>query len=246
MNRLISIITAIMFCNFWGLHSQTPNELFRQSLDKIARQNIHLEVELKSTDRRGNSRIREMEVFTSNIDDVRYVKVELLSPDEVKGVKIVTSGSEENHGVVEIFMPATGRVQRLRTYDNPTVMGSEIPLDQLNFDAYRNYKFSMEGSEMINSVEHHKLKLESPDEGGWFYVWISTDEVLLNRIERFNANGIKSMETEISGYKEVEQQNGVLFPSKIKTSNHQTNEQSVMRIRSVQRILHPAKEDYTL
>ncbi|TCO07442.1 outer membrane lipoprotein-sorting protein [Natronoflexus pectinivorans] len=246
MNRLILIIAALLFCNFWSLQSQTPKELFRESLEKIARQNIHLEIELESTNRRGNSRVREMDVFTSNIDDVRYVKVELLSPDEVKGVKIVTSGSEENRGTVEIFMPATGRVQRLRSYDNPTVMGSEIPLDQLNFDAYKNYGFSMETREMLNGLEHHKLKLESTDDEGWFYVWISVDEVLLNRIERFNAAGVKSMVTEMSDYHVVSHHSGALFPGEIQSTNLQSNEQSVMRIRSVQPILNPSKEDYTL
>jgi hypothetical protein len=222
-------------------------QLFFASKAKLALKNVHLILDLKTFDGRGKSKTKSLDIAFAEFNKEKKVLVKITAPDNVKGTKILTTDSPDKKGIVEIYMPATGKIQKIKASKrNLKIMGSEIPLAQFSNIVEAGFKFSLLGKDDLDGTLCYKIKLESPDAKEYGVAFVSVKDKNLLQLEQYNSRGEMATLTKFSNYVEVSNTSGKYYPRFISVKNLKTGERSDMKILRANYISDISINDFSL
>ncbi|WP_209319879.1 outer membrane lipoprotein-sorting protein [Ancylomarina longa] len=235
--KKILFLMALVFCfgSLMAKENEGAKELFEQSKQKLSFQNVHLLLDLQTFDAKGNSKSKSLSVAFAKINQEKKVMVEILAPEKVKGTKILTTRYVDKKGIIEIYMPASGKIQKFRASNrNLKIMGSEIPIAQFDPGAEEDYSFTLLSNKEIDGVLCYCIKVEKTDEKYFRLVYVSTNKKELLRVEKFDVKERMVSVTNMIDYMDVANSNGKIYPKYIEVRNLRTGKSSNMEVRKVE------------
>ncbi|PKQ61434.1 hypothetical protein BZG02_15895 [Labilibaculum filiforme] len=210
-------------------------ELFENSKQKLSLKNVCLNLDLEILDKKGNTKSKSLSVAFGEFNQQKKVMIEITAPEEVKGTRILTTNYLDKKGIIEIYMPASGKIQKFRANNrNLKLMGSEIPITQFSSVVESDYLFSMLGNDEVNGTDCYKIKVEKPEEKEYAIAYISIKEEYLLRVEKYNSKDQLQSLTALSDYIKVSNSNGKYYPKSIHVSNLESGRSSNMKVRSLE------------
>lgn len=222
-------------------------EFFENSKQKLSLKNVCLDLDLEILDKKGNIKSKSLSVAFGEFNQEKKVMIEITAPDEVKGTKILTTNYLDKKGIIEIYMPATGKIQKFRANNrNLKLMGSEIPITQFSSIVESDYSFSLLGNTNLNGISCHKIKVLKPDEDEYAIAFVSVKEEYLLRVEKYDSKDQLQSLTELSDYMKVNNSNGKFYPKLIRVSNSKSGKSSKMKVRSLEYVQKMNDADFQI
>jgi len=248
MKKIILIISAtILMFNVFADDNVEAKRLIENSQKKIALKNILLNLDLETFDSKGRSKSKSLIVSFAEFEQQKKVLVEFIAPENVLGTKILTTDYPNKQGIIEIYMPSTGKIQTIKSNKrNLKIMGSEIPISQFSTALETDYNFSFAGKELINEILCHKVKVENPDKKDYGIVFISIDDEHLLRVEKYDVRNKLLSLTELSDYIKIENSVNKVYPQKVKVKNYKTGKSSNLKVNNVTYLSRVDIEDFKL
>jgi hypothetical protein len=209
-------------------------DLFEKSKQKFSLKNVDLILDLETIDRKGNSKSKELAVTFGEFDQEKKVMVEILAPEKVKGTKILTTNYLNKKGVIQIYMPATGKIQKFKASNrNLKLMGSEIPIAQFSSVIDEDYNYTLLGEEKIKGFVCHKIKVEKTKAREYRIAYITTQEQHLIRVEKFDLRNKIISYTEMSDFINITNSKNNIYPKQIYVKNLRSGKSSSMTIKKL-------------
>lgn len=248
MNKLYLLFSTLLFTLFTIANDNVEaKRLIENSQKKLSLKNVHLRMELETIDKMGQSKSKTLIVSFAEFGEEKKVMIEFVAPDKVSGTKILTTNYPNKKGIIEIYMPSTGKIQKIRANQrNLKIMGSEIPINQFNKIIDAELNFSLLGKEMINGTECHKIKVEKQGSKDYGIAFVSVEKEQLLRVERYNVQDKLQSLTELVDYMEVSNSESKVYPSVVRVKNFKTGKSSNMKVRDVNYLTKVNIEDFKL
>jgi len=247
-STILIISTIISLLNVVVNDNVDAKKLFEDSKLKLSLKNIHLVLDLETSDGKGNSKTKTLAVYFAEFGEQKIVKIEFVAPENIAGTKIITTNYPNKKGIIEIYMPATGKIRKIRaSQNNLKIMGSKIPINQFSTVLEAEVKYKLLEKEVLNGVECHKIKVQTPNgKGEYGIAFVSVKKGYLLRIEKYNMQNKLVGLTELSDYIKVDYSNLKVYPRGIRVKNLKTGESSNMRVFSVNYLGKVDIEDFKL
>lgn len=209
-------------------------DLFESSKQKLSLKNVHLVLDLETMDKKGNTKSKVLSVSFGEFNQEKKVMVEIMAPEKVKGTKILTTNYLNKKGIIEIYMPASGKIQKFRASNrNLKLMGSEIPIAQFSSVVEEDYTFTLLADKEINATLCHRIKVQKPQEKEYRIAFISVDKEYLLRVEKYDSKDKMLSLTEMLDYIDVDNSNNKVYPKEINVKNLKSGKSSKMKIREL-------------
>ncbi len=242
---LISIMFAAI--NISASSNSEAKKMFESCKQKMSFKNVSMVLNLETFDKKGNKKTKTLTVSFAEFDKQKKVLIEFTSPELITGTKIVTTDYSNQKGLIEIYSPATGRVQKIKANQhNLKIMGSKIPISQFSSSVESDFSYTHLGEELVNGVECHKIKMQKPDEKEYMYVFISTVSEYLLLIQKYDAHNKMVSVTEFSDYFNVNNTNKKVYPQKIGIVNLKTGEKTNMEVLEINILDKVSLDDFKL
>ena len=227
--------------------SVEARKIYESSKEKLSLKNVHLVLDLQTFDAKGNEKSKSMKVSFAQFGDEKKVMVEVTAPENINGTKILTTDSKDQRGVIEIYMPATGKIQKIRASQrNLKMLGSEIPINQFSSVISAGTEMDIIGQQEINGVQCHVIKMQADDENEYDLAFISVDAEQLLRIETFDSKGNLTTQTDLSDYMKVRGTEAKMYPREIEVKNFKTGKSSRLHVVQLEYLTNVNIEDFKL
>lgn len=225
-----------------------PGEIIENAVKKMALRDVRLDLEVETFDGKGNSKSRELNVSFALFDDLKKVLIEIMAPENVRGTRILTTDYPDKKGIIQVYMPSTGKIRKFRANNRRLKMaGSEIPINHFSVAAYADYEISVAETVTVDGVEYHKIKMNSPDENEFLIVYIRCDGEQLFRVESYDSQGLLTGVTELSDYFRIDVPGaGNFYPRQVCVKNLKNGKASNMIIREIVPLNGVKKTDFEL
>jgi hypothetical protein len=212
-------------------------KLFENSKQKLSLKNVSMDLDLEILDKKGNLKSKSLSVAFAEFNQEKKVMIEITAPEKVKGTKILTTNYLDKKGIIEIYMPATGKIQKFRANNrNLKLMGSEIPITQFSSIVDSDYSFSLLENSELSGIICHKIRVDKPDDNEYGIAYISVKDGYLLRVEKYDSKDQLQSLTELSDYIKVKNSEGKFYPKLIQVSNFKSGKSSNMKVRSLKYI----------
>jgi hypothetical protein len=248
MKSILSFISAMTII-FSLLVNDKPEakRLIESAQNKLQLKNIHLNMELETFNSKGERKSKNLLVSFAEFDKEKKVLIEFLAPEKVLGTKILTTKPKDKKGIIEIYMPSTGKIQKIRANQrNLKIMGSEIPIAQFGKIVEGVLTYTLLEKETINGIECQKVKVEEQGSKEHRVVFISTLKEYLLRVEKYSAQNKLVNFTELSDYMEIDNSDSKVYPKKIHVKNLKSGKSSNMKLINVNILSKVEIKDFTL
>jgi len=234
MKQLLLISTLLFICVATSANDDAEaRRLIEHSQTILALKNIHLQFNLETINNKGESKSKTLSVSFAEIGDEKRALIEFDAPENVKGTKILTTDYPDKKGIIQIYMPSTGKIQKIRaSRNNLKIMGSEIPVTRFSKLLETDFNYVLMGRETKYDTECYKIKIEGNENEGFGIAFVSVDEERLLGIEKYNSKNMLTTVVELSEYMEVDNKNNAFYPQKIRTKNLKTGESTNMEVSS--------------
>lgn len=210
-------------------------QLFENSKQKLSLKNVSLDLDLEIIDKKGNIKSKSLSVAFAEFNQEKKVMIEITAPEKVKGTKILTTNYQDKKGIIEIYMPATGKIQKFRANNrNLKLMGSEIPITQFSSIIDSDYSFTLLENAKVNGIMCYKIRVQKPEELEYGIAYISVKEEYLLRVEKYDSKDQLQTLTELSDYMKVTNSESKFYPQLIHVSNFKSGKSSNMKVRSLE------------
>lgn len=180
----------------------------------------------------GEKRTFEMLSYSQNGNEKGLT--EYLSPNQVRGMKILTLGDGDD---IWVYFPRTNRVRKIASSArNRKVQGSDFTYDDMaSGKMAKSWKGKVLGSEKKNGVDCHKLALTPTKSGPKSYskitAWIDKSKHVAVSIDYYDEDGEKTKRLDIGGYQKI---NKVLIPHKYTMTNELDGGKTVMKVKQAE------------
>ncbi len=242
-------ILAFLFAAFSAVAEDNADaqKIFESSKQKLSLKNVHMLLELETSDAKGNEKGKAMSVTFAEFGDEKKVMVEVTEPENLNGMKILTTDFQNKKGIIEIYMPATGKIQKIRASQrNIRMLGSEIPINQFSAALDADFAFNLVGEKEINGENCYEIKVEKPDDKSFELVYITIADEQLVRIDSYAAADKLSTRTEMTGYMKVTNAGTKMYPQEIKVQNFKNGKSSLLRVKKVEYLTKVTLDDFKL
>lgn len=248
MKKIVTFFSAmIIVFGIWAKDKPEAKRLIESAQNKLQLKNINLNMELETFDKRGERKFKNLLVSFAEFDKEKKVLIEFLAPEKVSGTKILTTKIQGEKGIIEIYMPSTGRIQKIRANQrNLKIMGSEIPIGQFGKIVDGDLSYTLLEKETLNGLECHKVKIEEQGSKEYRIVFISTENEYLLRVEKYGAQNKLVNLTELSDYMEIGNSASKVYPKNIYVKNLKSGKSSNMKLINVNIISNAEIKDFIL
>lgn len=248
MKIIISIISGISI--ILGLLANDKPEaelLIDRAQDKLQLKNINMNLELETFDKKGERKFRNLLVSFAEFDDEKKILIEFLSPEKVSGTKILTTKAQDKKGIIEIYMPSTGKIQKIKANQrNLKIMGSEIPVAQFGKMVEGDLTYTLLENETMDGIECQKVKVKERGSKEHRIVFISTIEEHLLRVEKYSAQNKLINYTELSDYMKIDNSDSKVYPKKVYVKSLKSGKSSNMKLLNVNILSKVEIKDFIL
>ena len=248
MKKIVLLMSFAIAVFYVAASNKTEaKKMFESSKQKMSLKNVSMVLDLETFDKKGNRKAKTLAVSFAEFDQQKKVLIEFIAPEIVTGTKIVTTDYSNQKGLIEIYTPATGRVQKIKANQrNLKIMGSKIPISQFSSSVELNFNFTHLGEEQLNGVNCHKIKMQKTGKKEYMVAFVSADNEYLLQIQKFDLHNKLLSITELSDYIAVNSSNAKVYPQKISIVNLKTGEKSNMKVREVNLLSKVNIDDFTL
>ncbi len=249
MNRLLILIGCLVLA---PLHLTADNQeeaqrLFENAIRKLSLVNIHLVMELETHDGKGHHKNKTLDVMFAKFGDEKRVMIEISAPENMSGTKILTTDYPDRKGIIEIYMPSTDRIQRLKANKrNFKILDTEIPLRWFSSGAESDINFTLLGREPCNQTECYKIRLQQSHQKEYEIAYISTANERLMQIEMYNSRDMLIARTQLTDYLEMRGSDHKVYPRNIRAENLKTGQYSDMVVHQIDYLNQVKEEDFRL
>lgn len=244
-------ITFFFVCIFGLLGAKVNSqgnagEIIENAVKNLALKNVRLDLDVETFDGKGNSKSRELNVSFALFDDLKKVLIEIMAPENVRGTRILTTDYPDKKGIIQVYMPSTGKIRKFRANNRRLKMvGSEIPINHFSAAAYADYEISVAETVTVDDIECYKIKLNSPDKNEFLIVYIRCDGEQLFRVESYDSPGGLTGVTELSEYFRIDVPGaGNFYPGQVCVKNLKNGKASNMKIREIVHLDEVKKSDF--
>ncbi|MGQ7868582.1 outer membrane lipoprotein-sorting protein [Sunxiuqinia sp. sy24] len=204
-------------------------------------------LELETFERKGKSKTKGLIFSYAEFDDKKKILIELIAPRNVVETKILTTDYPSKKGIIEIYMPATRRVQKIRANQrNIKIVGTEIPIEQFKSMISHDFQFTFLEKAYLKETYCQRIKIQKPDEKEYRIAFVSLDKEQLMSMEQYDIQDKLVGVTEFSDYIELNNSNAKFFPKMILVKNFKTGKSSDMKDRQVKHLSQVNIEDFKL
>ncbi|MDG5798992.1 outer membrane lipoprotein-sorting protein [Marinilabiliaceae bacterium ANBcel2] len=212
--------------------------LFLNSVKKIAYSDVVVDLLYEQKERRGNITKRELKLSLGKIDNENFIMVELISPGDVAGTKILFSDCEDKRDFVDLFLPASGRVQRLKVEQTEMeIMGQSFSFYQFQERYSNGYTFEFSGVEECGNSECDRIAIHQNGEEEFKMAYVDRESGLLTKFEYYNSAGAKESYIEFIDYNDFDKIDGKVYPRQFKFYNLRTGQKSTFFINSFELLI---------
>lgn len=245
----------LIFCILTGLfdsHAQGteagPGEIFENAVRSLSLNNARMQMTMKTTDQKGNSKIRELQSTFASVDDTKQVMIEITAPDNLKGTKVLSTHRPDEQGVVQLYMPSTGKTRKFRANRrNLERMGNNIPIGHFTTNSYAGYKAISIGKEQLDGTECHKIHLRPEGEENTYGIaFVTVENKQLVRIEQYDQNAQITGLTELSEYQATNVPGNKLYPRQINIRKTNSSESTEITITGINPIPNPEELNFKM
>lgn len=232
MKKILFFVSFLVLMNsVIANNNEKAKELFENSKQKLSLKNVCMVLDLGMIDGKGNTKSKSLSVAFGEFNQEKKVMVEIIAPEKVKGTKILTTSYLDKRGIIEIYMPATGKIQKFNaTNRNLKLMGSEIPIAQFSSVVESDYSFTLLGNDKVGEILCHKIKVQQPEEKEYGIAYVSVDGEYLLRVEKYDSKDEMLSLTELSDYIKVMNSKNKFYPKFINVMNTKSGRSSNMKV----------------
>ena len=235
--KTITFLSALFL--FW-IHSwgQTAGDIYRKSVDAISFESMEMTATLKTTDGKGNERIRQISSASKKSAEVTRMIMKFIAPADIKGTAILIYDYDKKSDDMWIYMPALRKTRRIVSTDKgKSFMGSEFSnadMSKPNADDFVYKLLGMEetGGKKCNLVEVLPKSEAIAEEYGFTkkVAWIDQENWLCLKTEIYDSTD-KLIKMQLPGeYKK--QAGGKFLAFRIEMKNLINGRNSVLTIDS--------------
>ena len=247
MKKILTFVLLIIICSSFSDSDFTARELINSSKSKLALKNVHLSLELITSGNKGLSKTKELTVDFAEFGQEKKVKIEITAPDHVSGTKIITTDYPNKKGIIEIYVPATGKIQRIKANRfNMKIIGSEIPVNQFSNVIGGDFDFRKEGTVEINNKTCYKIRVQNTESKSYGIAYVSVKEQYLLKLEQYNSNDKLISVTELFDYIKISNSTDKYYPKHISVRNLRNGKSSQMNIREVKYLTQLNQSDFDI
>jgi hypothetical protein len=248
--RMLTLITCLIFIvvSVSGHNDTKAKDMFEKSKQKMSLNNVSMILDLETLDKRGDKKSKTLSVSFAEFEDQKKVLIEFIAPEIVNGTKILTTHFPSKKGLIEIYTPANGRIQRIKANQhNLKIMGSKMPISQFVSQDDPDFKYTHLGNEMHNGTECHKIRMQKEGKKKYLDAFVSVENGNLLGIEKFDTHNKLISVTNLSDYIKIDTPAAIkFFPQKIVVKNIKTGESSFLTIREVKSLGEASIDYFTL
>jgi len=194
-----------------GSFSQSPKEIYLESVQKTDAENIEMISTLIIEDASKRQRIREVASSRKKFGSTQKMILKFLSPPDVRGTAMLVFDHPDRSDEMWIYMPALKKVRRIVSAEKgKSFMGSEFSNADMSKPNPDDYKYKLITSEQINGEDYFVLELTCIDskiskELGYLRkeVWISKSSKLASKTIYYNKHNKAIKQQTIKDYKRV-------------------------------------------
>lgn len=222
-------------------------KILEKSKQKLALINVHLVLELETSDAKGNEKGKSMDVTFAEFGTEKKVMVEVTAPENLNGMKILTTDFEDKKGIIEIYMPATGKIQKIRASQrNIRMLGSEIPINQFSAALDADFDFNLIGEKMINGENCYEIMIGKEGEKTYELAYVTVETEQLIRLDAYVSGDKLATRTDMTGYMKVVGTSSKMYPQEIKVQNFKNGKSSLLRVKQVDYLNNVSQDDFQL
>ncbi len=243
------LISTLLFISLATIANDNAEarRLIEHSQKILALKNIHLTFNLETINKKGESKTKTLSVAFAEIGEEKRALIEFQAPENVKGTKILTTDYPDKKGIIQIYMPSTGKIQKIRaSRNNLKIMGSEIPITRFNKLLETDFNYILLGKETKYNNECYKIKIEGNENEEYGIAFVSVKEERLMGIEKYNSKNILTTVVVLSDYIQMDDKSNSFYPQKIQTKNLKTGEGTNMEVSSFSFLNKIDKEDFNI
>jgi hypothetical protein len=229
-----TIFTIICtFCTLL-LFAQSPSEVMKISIDKIAIGDMEMTSTIRIEDGKGNVRIRQINTISVKFGECTKRMIRFLAPAEVKGTALLIYDFDNQSDNIWIYMPALRKVRRILSSEKgKNFMGSEFTNADMTQPNADDYIYTDTGSKTIDGkicrmIEAKCKNNEIMQENNFSkkISYIDKSENLCYRVDFYDLNGQLYKIQYISNYQK--QNNGKFFALKMVMENVKNGRKSIL------------------
>ncbi|WP_291862748.1 outer membrane lipoprotein-sorting protein [Marinilabilia sp.] len=246
-------ITILLFCllgmfNTGDKEQKNAKETFEIAVKKLVLKDVRATITLETFDGNGNDKSRTLNVSFAKFDETKKVMIEITAPEDLLGTRILMTDYSDKEGIIEVFLPATGKIRKFRANNRRLKMvDSEIPMNHFSSSAFANYQLLESKQVTINGVDYKKIKLHLPDKSEYLIAYVDVSRELLSRIESYDSGAKLTDITEFTDYRHINSTgNELIFPHKVNVSNPSSGKASVLTINDLKTLKQIQKSDFDL
>lgn len=248
MKKIITFFSAITITlSLWASDKPEAERLIESAQNKLQLKNIHLNMELETTDKKGNLKSKNLLISFAEFDKEKKVLIEFLAPGKVSGTKILTTKSPDKKGIIEIYMPSTGKIQKIKANQrNLRIMGSEIPIGQFGKIVEGDLNYTLLEKETVNGQMCQKIKVKEMGSKEHRIIFVSIENEYLLRVEKYGAQNKLVSFTVLSDYMEIGNSALKVYPKNIYVKSLKSGKSSNMKLINVTILSDAEIKDFTL
>lgn len=223
---------------FWSLPVVTETAAFDArnavliALERLSPNQARLWLDMESADGRGRVQMRSLELMADHKEGRRRIQIELTAPEALKGVRITAQSEDGALPVAEIFMPATGRRQKMRLEQGSlSLMGSELPVGNWFQDASPALQYLDEGRTQLEGVKVRRIRAVHGGDLGWELLYLREEDGSLLLLEHYNSDGKQRAAAIFENYPLASESDIRIWPGQIRLKNLTSGEQTLLVVR---------------
>ena len=245
---IIALSCFLLFSNSFAKSGIDAKQIYKNSKRDISLINVHLLMDVKTLDKKGIEKSKSLEVSFAEFNEQKKVLISVLAPKDMSGMKILSTDYLNKKGIIEIYMPSTGKIQKIRAGQHHTKsLESGIPINIFHSIVDDNLKYSLIGEETINGKLCYKIKIGNPDKDKEYKIaCVTKKENRLLRMEEFDSHQKIITSTAMSDYKTVSNPKKLIYPKEIKIKNFKTGKSSIVKISQASYLANAKIGDFKL
>jgi len=230
---IIALIFFLLFSNSFAKSGIDAKQIFKNSKRDLSLINIHLLMDVKTLDKKGIEKSKTLDVSFAEFNQQKKVLISILAPENMSGIKILSTDYHNKKGIIEIYMPASGKIQKIRAGQHHTkILESGVPINIFRSIVNDNLIYTIIGEKTIQGKPCYKIKIGNPEKNKEYQIaCVSKEQNRLLSLEEYDNHKKPVTFTSLSDYKTVINPKKLVYPQKIETKNYKTGKNSTVKIR---------------
>jgi len=250
MNRTSIFIISffLLFSYSYAKSGTDAKQIFKNSKRDLSLINVHLLMDIKTSDKKGLEKSKTLDVSFAEFNEQKMVLISILAPENMSGMKILSTDYLNKKGIIEIYMPATGKIQKIRAGQHHTkILESGIPINIFRSIVDDNLKYTLIGEKTLQGKPCYKIRIGNTEKNKEYKIaYISKTQNHLISLEEFDSYDKPVLSTVLYDYKTVISSKRLIYPQKIEIKNYKTEKNSTVKIRQASYLANANINDFKL